>query len=183
MKRETTTDPGHDCIYGKCRFKPPCTDGWRGHGISCDTWHFHIAADDDLTGLCLQIRSGVFPSTIPDSHWKPDATGVGVGTSEGTDLSLYARFFIDPDDIKSGTPAAPASTPLWECERVFSTGLGAVEFAAEHFDKNMRNEQPESFWQALEKKFIEWDKDARSQRADDEWQRCNSCDGRGIVRK
>lgn len=194
MKRNSRIDEGNDCIYGVCRWCPGKTGlderHRAGHGIKAEEWIYWITSDDGLTSLSLVVHTDIYPPTVPADH----AARCGVVERKktlyerryGTDLTLHVGFKTRKEQLAAGAGDGMDRDCFFlgekrgDCSR--TTALGAREFFEKHgYPFDFR--QTEEFWKALEDRFVAMDREAREERVDEKYVRCNACDGTGVVAK
>lgn len=184
MRRIVEITPGWDCVYAPCTHEKSCNNGTppndpalasrRSHGISSDTWHFHLIAEDNLTAMCLRVASTDFPATIP-----PDRRGTD--RTMAMDLSLFGRFPLTRSDARDWNGEINDADDIFSISigTCHSTGLGAVKLWDTHGDLDAAaHDQPESFWAAFEEEFRSAD---RSVRPCLDLRPCPRCKGDGLV--
>jgi len=167
-KRQAVIVPGWDCIAHPCGQYGCGKDPGSSHGRHNDEWMFAVTNETEDVVLTLTINSGVTPCCAPEP---PDAS----------DLSCHIAWPTSREQIKINAPPQHCSFVRGGCYVYFTTCLGARKFGEKYFVPELKTEQPEAFWAALEARAIELEKSARSERADTKWARCPHCDATGTV--
>jgi len=168
MIRKIQFRPGWDCISGPCTHEKKCSFN-NTHGRHGDEYHHHILAKDGLTALCLLVYTDMLgPKAIhPDP--KPP---------RGADLSLYSAFPIEKEDMRTWKPDLGVdafSTAAW------TSALAGGEFWQAHGAGEDPSRPSETYWKALEERFVELDAIVREERVDTKWKQCPHCKGEGVL--
>ena len=110
----------------------------------------------------------------------------------GADLTFHVAFPIDKADVRWWPGRAPEGEfrmagecdllPGRFCFHDDTSSLGARTFWKDHGDPSSIEQAP-PFWRAFTALFSEKDAAVRASRADERYQRCNHCDGMGVVAK
>lgn len=149
MIRRSERVPGYDCRMGYCPHEPKCDPSKGGrHG---EEWHYVIAADDGLSAVTLRVFTHIAPHPALPYHEPPPK---GVSPAE---LAYHAAYVHED-------PLGRLEHPIRDCEYVAGgrclplddSTLPARELWDRHGDAR-GFEQSESFWRALEDKFVERD--------------------------
>lgn len=179
MRRITKIKPGFDCTKGKCEVegvtperKRRCetTDGGN-HGASGDEWYFVVT--DDEFALSLSVLTSSYRGDR--DHFRFPARRV-----RGAYLSGHAIWPQQEEEVRSGRPNDCEWMASEKCYESGSSYRAADTFFTEHGDQD-RQEQPETFWAAMEAEHAERKQRAIANRVDLAWRRCEARDGRGIV--
>lgn len=174
MKRLSHIRPGYDCTRHPCGRGNCGKTAGGNHGIHGDEWCYFIVDGDAALGLIVYTSD--YPASVPAGVYRHEKH------SRGSDLSLHVSFPTEREQIAHGSTGNECDLlSTGRCFVVYSGCLVADEFFEKHGHDSF--EQPESFWLALETRFIELAKEYRAQRVDTKYERCAHCDGTGTVRK
>lgn len=157
-------------------------DGWRratqiipsydhraeGKGIHCAEWWYTVS--DGECALVLQVFSNRYDHRERDER-----------PAWGTDLTLHIPWPTDIASIRNGYAGTNCEyVEGGQCWLAFRECLGADDLFKAHGVDAL--EQPETFWDALRAKAVEWIAEAKAKRARLEHvARCPTCAGRGVT--
>lgn len=168
MRRQTVVVPGYDCIRTPCGKRGCGTHVGANHGIHNEEWIFAVCDGD--AALTIVVGSGKYPETVPGAiHGRDKPTA--------TDLALHTAFPVLGEEIRE--PGDGHACEFVEGGRCWDGGRSSFSWAEEFFKTYgaATQEQPESFWVALEG-------ECRKRRADIGVlpKRCEACCGTGLVK-
>lgn len=178
MKRFSTTIPGRDCMRFPCGKGGCGTSAGGNHGVCDDTWIY--AVSDGEVALSLRVASAIYPESVPRDRYIEQMKPHGIM------MHVHAAFPVERESIRARARGQA-------CEYVddglcFAVGDGYGLAAKKLYNDLVFTlggtnafEQPETFWIGLERAWKEFAEPAYAQRVDDKFERCNHCDGRGIV--
>jgi hypothetical protein len=167
--RKTIVIPGYDCISKPCGRNGCGERPGANHGQHCDQWIFLVSDEAGDVVLSLRVSAGNFPRgpvRPPASH----------------DITLHVGWPTNRDQVRDSSEACPCKwVTSGKCFCPYDSPSDAHQFE-QHLDlKCSHDNQPESFWLALEERFTSLAKTYRALRADTQWKKCEHCDATGTV--